>query len=100
MQQSRAWTAPLGNHGSGTGWGQRGTTEHHLEPAPPEEDAPETLKGTGRTWMVLLPIIPSSSEHWRKSITSWSSPRSFPALRLPRSTWKRQGENTRREWWG
>lgn len=41
-QQSRAWTASLGNHGSGMGWGQRGTMEHQLEPAPPEKDAPGT----------------------------------------------------------
>lgn len=39
MQQSRAWTAPLGNHGSGIGWGQRGTKGRQLEP---EEDAPGT----------------------------------------------------------
>lgn len=39
VQQSRAWTAPLGSHGSGMDWEQRRTMELQLESAPPEEDA-------------------------------------------------------------
>lgn len=49
VQQSRAWTAPLGNHGSGMSWGQKGTMKHQLEPTPPGEDAPgtKTLEAQG-----------------------------------------------------
>lgn len=57
VHQSRAWTAPLGNHGSAMGWGQREM------PAPPEEDAPgtkalEAQRGPG--WFLLL-IIPTDT---------------------------------------